>query len=138
MDYTEQERLVFRYHDGGRERFADPLPLYRALVKGLRGAALGGEGGLLEQLEQGDEYLAGDAAAKLFPAVAAAFGLEPFDPDTGQGCTERMLYRVLLDFLAYLDDAKKAPGSSPTCSPPTEPGSAAAGASRTPSGSASG
>ncbi len=106
MEFTEAERAIFLFADDVGQRAGDPITLYRDLMIGLRGAPLGGEGGLLDALARGDDTVAKAAAAKLFPAVQAAFGLQPLQPD-GTGCTERMQFRVLNEFLRYLDALKK-------------------------------
>jgi hypothetical protein len=111
--FSEADTAIFKYRDGTGERAADPQKVYRDLTKALKGAQLGGEGGLLDALQRGDDAVAFDAAEKLFPAVQVAFGLKPVQPD-GTGCTERMQYRVLVDFLSYLDSLKKKADASPT------------------------
>ena len=106
MQYTDEERAIFRYHDGTNEVSADPQVIYRELHRALKGARMGGEGGLIDTIQRADDVLAFEAAEKLFPAVRAAFNLLPLMPD-GTGCTEAMQFRTLLAFLGFLDGLKK-------------------------------
>ena len=106
MTFTDEERACFEWADDAGPRRGDPQVLYRDLMRALGGSPLGGEGGLLDALARGDNAVAFAAADKLFPAIQAAFGLKPLSPD-GTGCTEAMQYRVLSDFLAYIDGLKK-------------------------------
>lgn len=106
LDFTDAERAIFEWADDAGPRKGDPQVLYRDLMRGLHGSPLGGEGGLLDALARGDNTVAFEAAGKLFPAVQAAFGLKPLQPD-GTGCTERMQFRVLNEFLSFIDALKK-------------------------------
>lgn len=106
MHFTDEERAIFEWADDTGPRRGDPQVLYRELMRALKGSPLGGEGGLLDALARGDNAVAFDAAGKLFPAVQVAFGMKPLQPD-GTGCTERMQFRVLNEFLRYLNAVKK-------------------------------
>ena len=110
--YTEEERFIFRYYAGAEAgpRFADPLEALDRLV-----IATGA--GLNDLIEQWNgEAPAPEAQAKLELAAAAreVFGLEPFDPQTGQGTTHGHALAVLREFLEFLDTSKKKPDESPT------------------------
>ncbi len=106
--YTEDEKAIFYLDrgDGKGEIALDPQECYRTLSIALKGEPLGGEGGLLERIQRGDDWTVEDAAQKLYPAIQKAFDLSPLGDD-GSGCTERMQWRVLCDFLHFLDGLKK-------------------------------
>lgn len=109
--FTAEERQLFRYHNGEREVFGDPLRIWRRLNNHLEGKgretweAAAQEANLLE---------ADRAQEKIYRAAVVAFDLVPLDPDTGAGCTEDHVKEVLDSFLKWIEQKKSEAENSPT------------------------
>jgi hypothetical protein len=111
-----EERNVFRYFDGERVAYADPMRVNRRLV-----AELDGDVQLwLSAYNSADARARSDAVERLAPATLAAFDLPGFDTSTGDGVTEEVAMNLLRTFLEWMAAKKKTPGNSPTYSPPSE------------------
>jgi len=143
--FSPQQRQVFGYHDGQRERYADPLRVRRLLQKETGGElwhvwalangvqqALGAvarfDRQCREAAEQGlpapdeasrPEGPTGemfDAEEALLDAARVAFDLPPFDPDTGTGATEEVCRDCLAAWLDFVSKKNDEDGGSPTSS----------------------
>ncbi len=125
----DQSRHVFTYHDGTRQRRADPLAAVAALeatdpkfaehlaeldAKEKPDVALP-PGVVADEVQAGRK----EAVAKLLEATRAAFGLKPLD-DTG-GLTEAETMGVLAAFIFWMakaaEDARPFENSQPRASP---------------------
>ena len=144
--FPESERLIFEYAVAGVKRFADPLAVRRALLRASLGEfdqidresrdrppAPDGAGGWVEQgpEDAGAVLAREDAREKLHRVVCAAFGLPPFDPDSGAGATEAESSALLDRFMDFMAGKGKTPGNSPATSEST--GTPPAGGPPTPS-----
>lgn len=107
---ARRRRSIFRYWDGARNRFADPMAIYRALQQHPRfnwdvHPAL---------IDCGDL----DALALTAEAVRTAFGIAPVEQD---GLTEAECVTLLAAFVGYLEALKKNGSPTPTLPAPSEP-----------------
>jgi hypothetical protein len=129
MQFTDQERAIFEYHDGERTVFADPLAIQRKMLRlaagnlvGLSEAASAPEkatgpeepGKVLERL---------NAQEQLLSVIREGFNLPEFDPNTGKGALEKQCWKVWDDFYGWLEkNARKGEGlpdgQQPTVSSP--------------------
>lgn len=107
--FSDEEKAIFGYHDGQRERYADPLVLRRTLIRacdgdldGLWRAAAEPETREGATPDPGAELARQDAQERFNQAVRKAFELLPFDPATGQGCTEAMVLAVWEKWAGFL------------------------------------
>jgi hypothetical protein len=109
------DRNVFKYQDGGRDVYADPLVVYRSFV-----GALGGDpepylaAARNESREPADFMSRLEAEGKLAEASRVAFGLPAFDPGTGEGATEAFCLDTLYSFLEWLEGNAGRAGSPAT------------------------
>lgn len=113
--FTAEERAIYVYHDGERERRADPLAIRRAILRAAGGDIEGlVEAALTEDQSPITEGMApgergrrllrqAEAQERLAEVVRVAFGLKAFDPETGGGCTEEMVWRVWDHFHEYME-----------------------------------
>lgn len=102
--FDDKERLIFGpYSNGARDGvYADPQAVYRRLVY-----ALGGDpNSVLEQHRSAEPTVKFQATTRLVEASQFAFGLAPFDPNTGGGCLESHCLRILQDYLDWVDKKK--------------------------------
>lgn len=123
-DFTEEQRKVFDFHDGERQRFADPLRLRRQLVQRLgdpaalvakmnrTNAAMGDSATIMEGLAATDQLVAG---------ARDVFGMPSIDEATGKGTTDAMVLGVLRHFFRFcggprIDAAPPQPTSPSTAS----------------------
>jgi hypothetical protein len=132
--YSPAERAIYVWSDGRQDWHVDPLRAYRRLVRALAGE----QDAVIERARSDDPLAATGAKERLADAAREAFGLEPFDPATGQGTLDAEAEALLYDFLGWLQSKKGSPPTSPTS--PGSTGSADSWADdlRMPSGSASG
>lgn len=107
--YHESERLVFGpYHRGdGVEIYADPLAVNRAIVKALKGD----HNRVLAELSHEVEDVRLEAEGQAVDAARPAFGMHPFDPETGAGVTDKEVLDVLCQFCEYLEQKKSQLGN---------------------------
>lgn len=136
--FPAESRNVFSYHDGQRQRYADPLRVRRLLQKETGGElwhvwslanevqkALGrmaraerspAEAGATAELPEGPSAEMFAAEEALLDAARVAFDLPPFDPDTGEGATEEVCRRCLSSWLDWLSKKNEPDDGSPTTS----------------------
>jgi hypothetical protein len=118
--FTDRERLIFKYHDGERDVFADPLRVRRLFAHALDGEP----NRYLERIQENAaaEPVAFEAMERVLAATCQAFGLTPFDPATGAGCTEEKILGVLCAFQAWEDQKKTTSATTPVWPPPSGAG----------------
>jgi len=121
--FPENERKCFRYYDGRREVYGDPLQVRRKLI-----LACGGDFTKLWNEyffnpgekwpdSEDDRYTAEEKSAgllrqalageTLIPAARLAFGMDPVDPDTGEGGAEEDCDRALVAWGVFCEELKK-------------------------------
>lgn len=98
--FTEQERAIYKYHDGDKEVLADPLEIERRL-KAMLGNDLNAH---LKKVK--DDY---EAATQWYSAIDAAFEITPFSKETGKGATIAMKRRLWDDYWTWV---KKKDGTT--------------------------
>ncbi len=110
---------IFRYHNGQREVCADPVVLYRRLLRAVGQQDINR---LLDTIAPADpnikqpRQLVDDAWETLATAACTAFGLTPLDAN-GNGLTENRQMEVLFEYLSWMDGVKKNGRSPPNSSP---------------------
>lgn len=95
--FTDSDRAIFAYHDGAKDRFADPLAINRKLAVLLAGD--------VETALKAAYATTGDADGSmqtLLNAVREVFALVPFAEDTGAGVTDAMALKVLSAFSEFM------------------------------------
>ena len=122
--FTKRERAIYKYHNGEKAVYGDPLQLRRA----VRIAAGEDPNRLCQRagpLHQGgevtpEEYETAHAAeAKLAEAIVKAFGLKAFDATTGEGVTHADCIDLWNDFCSWLQKKRTNTATTPTSSPTT-------------------
>src|SRR5947209_3262775 len=99
--FEPKDRLIFRFHDGKQERFADPLTVYKKLAvccdyelqKFLVAYSTN------TQNKEGIE-----ATDKLVAAVRQAFGVPAYDGK--EGLLEDECMALLYDYYEWMNDVK--------------------------------
>jgi cytochrome c556 len=114
---TKIERRVFKFHDGQKDRYADPMEVLRRVS-----FLLGDPAAVSKVIRDADP--AADAEAmkaaytateRLVVAVREAFDLAPFDPETGAGATESDCLAVWGLFSEFM--AQGGPAPAPAAPP---------------------
>lgn len=108
------ERDIFKYNNGEKEVFGDPMAIDRTIR-----ARLGNPAKIIEQVNSIDLNTADSpqlsqglqAQETMCVAVREAFGLKPFDPETGKGATESHCFAVWAQFVNFLDEKKNQPAT---------------------------
>lgn len=115
MQFTDEERGIFTFHDGLKERKGDPLAIWD-VMEGLLG--MNPEKAREKMLsETGLPGL--ESRRKFWEAVSQAFELAPFDPETGAGATQAIKLAAWNALAECLQKKSQKPGLWPTCSPST-------------------
>lgn len=109
-----RRRLFFRYHDGRRWIAADPLPLYRRIVREADRLAVLGAGFDEQRDPEADEFVA---------LLAEIFALQRYDPATGIGLTDTEVAAVFQQFDAFLQEVRARFFRGSTSQPTTAGGS---------------
>jgi hypothetical protein len=126
---------IFQYHDGEKQRWGDPMAIRRRLVLACGGSfqrlwedyfpdlsKVGlppEEGGLTPERAASLLLARATAGEKFLPAVRQAFQMVAFDEATGAGATEQHCEDAARAFGQFCEDAKKKLGNSATSSAPT-------------------
>ncbi len=108
--FTEEDRKVFKYNDGAKDVFADPLDLRRKMVRATNGELdlileeyamrPTGEGG---KATPTDYIRKATAEERLAAAARETFSLQPLNPATGEGVTDRMAIKVFIQLDEHLE-----------------------------------
>jgi hypothetical protein len=128
---TYPQRAIFRFFDGLRNRCADPVRLYRKLNHLCDGdvnkvwadvyAGVTDEGE--DPMQEPIRY---QAEEKLLAAAREAFGLAPFNEETGEGADDDCCWLALKTFGAWTQKKSASTETTPTSppldsSPPSQP-----------------
>ena len=130
--YEESEREIFCYETspGGSKRYVDPMIVRRALLRLSGGQWRHWRESCaepkFEKLPEGmdptqaamerarrdaERFSALDAQERIEAAVIEAFGLTPFDPATGKGCTMARVWEVLGTYEEWLEKNARSTGN---------------------------
>lgn len=141
MNYTDQDRMVFSYHDGETTVYIDPLAAYRKIMVMTRGKPNQLQESMMARLEAPDPKLmetapqaylameneyasklqaAAEAAELLENVVRSIFQMKPFDRMTGKGADAYLCLKVWKDFARFMAQKKTKHESEPTPSTPTD------------------
>lgn len=127
MWFWRRRRGLFRYYNGQRWIDADPLPLYRKVLK---------EADQLVVLGAAFDEQKDPEASEFVAKLAEIFELSRYNPETGKGLTDAEVVAVFQQFDAFLREIRENffPGS--TSRPDSAGGSSGAPASErtTPAG----
>jgi hypothetical protein len=127
--FSEADRKIFPFHDGERERKADPLAVKGRLHKATGGrmqahlkalqlaAQLSGAAEMSDAVAADLSDKTFEAAEVLSGAVRSAFGVQPFD---GGGLTDGECLDLLGRFIAYVADLEEQHRPLPSAPPSTE------------------
>lgn len=112
---------VFTFHDGARQRLADPDPLRRRLLKCLAGASLDtlwatAQGQALPGQEPPTPEQQESATTELVQLARATLNVEVLGDGTGsgQGMTEAELLEAFGGFLLFLHERDQAAATAAT------------------------
>ena len=107
--FTPEERLIFPYFDGAKDRFGDPVAIDRRLT-----IACGGDWAdlvrkaLPEETPQEAATIVMSHVERLFAAVRSAFEMVPFDSQTGTGALDANVYEAIRSFIEFTVKKKKS------------------------------
>jgi hypothetical protein len=120
--FTKEEREIFEFDTGQGVRKVDPLALRRALVRAAQGDLyeLSVRAAAVPEPTDKGAILAHEAAQEeLLGVIRQGFGLPGIDPDTGEGITERMCWRIWNTWQEWLKGEPSGDGNSATGPAPT-------------------
>jgi len=127
-----RRRLIFRYWDGLRGRWADPIALNRELDKAggehwaahldvLSISARIDELKLDGNMQRNQAKALDESTQDLVRIVRTAFALPAFESSSGLGLTEAECIDLLAGYLNWMAQAESDTRPSPSSSPPTGP-----------------
>lgn len=118
--FNESQRLIFKYYNGEKAVYADPLEIERKVsvylddtTAGIIVKAAGGEA-----VPPMAEF---EANNKLLAVIRKVFAMKPFDMETGQGAMEADCFLAWNQWCSFMDE-KKNPPEGPQSSPPPTAG----------------
>ena len=128
---SDRERLVFRFRDGRRKRWADPLAVEASLIESLgrdwrqalADMAKPVPQGLVGEQREEAESRSEDLRRRVLTAAHRAFGTEPLSDRDGRmtGLTEVETFDLLGGFLRFCNDlvrlARPFASAQPRASP---------------------
>lgn len=117
--FDEKQRNIFKYHDGFHDRFADPVNVWRNLIRETDGnldqyirEAKDRSGAALESRNHALDILT--------KATRIAFELSSFLPEDGDGVLEEDCIRILVEFVNWIKKKGQNTVSGPKSPPYTE------------------
>lgn len=147
---SDRDRLVFRFRDGTRSRYADPIAVERSLIESLgrdwravlRDLSKPVPAGLVGEQREEAEAKVEDLRLRVLRATHAAFGTHPLRDSDGRmtGLTEVEAFDLLGGFLRFCSDlvrlarpfaSARSRASPGIASPPSASGSDSTSAATT-------
>ncbi len=127
MWFMRRRRGLFRYHNGQRWVYADPLPLYRKVLK---------EADQLVVLGAAFDQQKDPEASEFVQKLAGIFELARYNSETGRGLTDAEVVAVFQQFDAFLREIRENffPGSTSRPDSAGESSGAPASGGTTPAG----
>ena len=125
---NENQKAIYGFNNGKKKVFADPLFL-RAQLKMLALTMAGKDiSKIIETANKTDLHGASEmelseaynALMQLAEISTQAFGLQPFNPDTGEGATKAHAIGVVNHFYLWLQKKNPPPVSPATSTPLSE------------------
>lgn len=128
MFFSDSDKKVFKYNDGQKDVYADPLDVRRRLLQSSGGAfyrlcqqarepepppELPAGAPPADQGGPGYEHFlmaALTARGRLNAAMRQAFGLPEFDPTKPGGVTEAMVDRIYDEYVKFMEGEEKPDG----------------------------
>jgi hypothetical protein len=104
------ERLIFKYHDGSKERSADPMLVFRAM---LAHPTFELEKHI-DELIADDPHIQSEASKLAVQATRDILGIKAWSEDNPDGLTELDTLAVLASFVAFTEQLKKNGRGQPT------------------------
>jgi len=111
-DTDVSEREIFKYHDGVRDRYGDPLAIARKLKTNQHGD--------IETLATLCDDFQEPEASQFIEVVRKAFGLPDWNDQDGSGLTDSEVVELFGKFADYIEGLKKNTSPGPISSPPTD------------------
>lgn len=108
------EKQIFRYFDGKKERGADPIKTFRAILSHPKFNLQEHMASLMDDGPSADTAVQTEASQIAVDSVREIFGLTGWSEDTPDGLTEIETLEVLADFIIYMDGLKKNGNGQPT------------------------
>jgi len=93
-----RRRFLFRYHDGRKRTAADPLVLYRRLLKHGEELVVSAAAFDRQQDPEAEEFIR---------RLAEIFALVRYDPETGRGLTDAEIVAVFERFNGFLREVRE-------------------------------
>ena len=122
--YSDEARRVFKYHDGEKEVYGDPLALRMKIFIATNGDPNSLSNKVFVPLthETPQEQLleAFRAQKQIAEIVQKVFNMKPFDPATGSGATIEHCQMIWRMFGRFLAGEKKNTVKLPTASPSSD------------------
>ncbi len=111
--FSEKERSIFKYFNGKKEVFGDPIAIHRRLLT-CDNFDLAGDFKLVDALSKpiaqkspGFAKEGLQAFDRLVSACRKAFKLPAFDEETGEGLVEEEIIQLFAEFGLFVDEIKK-------------------------------
>lgn len=118
-DYTEKEKQIFRYFDGKKYRFADPVTIRRRMAMSVSPETLFA---VLDRCQDKEESIALPAKEQIIGAIRTAFEM-PKNPDAEKeedyGATDDECVNAMNAYVEFDKKKERTTVSTPTSQPPT-------------------
>lgn len=108
---AEQNRRVFKYFNGVKDVFGDPMRIYSELC-----LKLGDPDAAFEAWQKGNDAYADIAMAD---NAREAFHMPSFDPETGAGATDEDVHDAVTALLDYFEKKSLSSDTKPSSEPST-------------------
>ena len=124
------DRKIFRYNNGEKDVYVDPTELEYQLArldidsffsaKRLSMLPEKEDGSLdIEAVSEEDIKILMDSYHEAEPRLREAFGVRPFDRETGEGMLFREIINLYSSFISWRNELKKNTAPPPNSPPPT-------------------
>lgn len=107
----EQNKNIFRYFNGEKEVYGDPLRIQRDLY-----LKLGDPDAAFKAADEGNDFYAQNT---IVDNAREAFHMVPFNPETGTGATDEDVEAALTALFSYFEKKSLNSATKPSSEPST-------------------
>ena len=117
MQFDEKDRRIFKYNDGKKDKYIDPMVVEVALLEQFQAEDIQT---VMKNLsdETIPDIITLPLSIKFAKAIAKVFNLELVNEDTGEGLTVMEVIEVWSQFNDFLSGVKKNTETGPLLSQP--------------------
>lgn len=123
--FSDKQRKIFKYHDGTKTKFGDPMKISERLYGSYgKDSTMSLDWEMIKNFQELKSEKAGvdalHAIERLYEHILRSFNLKPLNEEDGTGVTVEESLELIAEFGNYLEEVKKNSVVMPDLPPVTE------------------